>query len=86
MIWRDICFCFEVLFEEVVQFLLLDQGQGVDLSAECLSIWDKFNGGVPLLPVQELIKRLLGKDILELLVGFRHYVLEVYQTSLSCSL
>jgi len=57
--------------------LRLDRGQGVDLSAECLSIGNKFNGVVLLLPVWELIKGLLGKDIFELVVGLRHYVLKV---------
>ena len=69
---------FEVLFEGVIQLHLLNWGQGVDLSAECLSIGKKFNGVVLLLLVQELVKGLLGEDIFKLLVGFRHYVFKVY--------
>ena len=76
MIWRGECVCFEVLFEEVIQLLLYDQGQGVDFGVEFLSVRDKFNGMVPLLLLWELIKGLLSEDISELLVGPWHNVLE----------
>src|SRR5882724_9947549 len=66
----------EVLFKEVIQLLLFDWGQEVDFSAECLSFGDKFNGMVPFLPIQELVKGFFSKDALEFLVGIRHYVLE----------
>ena len=67
---------FEVLLEEVIQLLLFDQGQGIDFSAEHLSIGDQFNGVVPLLPIRELIKGLLSEDVPELSVGIRHYFLK----------
>src|SRR5882672_2495660 len=67
----------EVLIEELVQLLLLDQFQRVDLSAEFLCIWDKFNGMVPFLPIWEFIKGLLGEDVFELLVRLRYYILKV---------
>ena len=50
--------------------------QGVDLGAECLRVRDKFYGMVPLLPVQELINRFFAKNISELLVGIRNYILQ----------
>jgi len=68
---------FEVLFKEVIQLLLFNQGQRVDFSAEHLSIGDKFNGVSPLLPIWELIKGLLSKYITELSAGLRNYVFEV---------
>src|SRR5882724_1893642 len=76
----------EVLFKEVIQLLLFDWSQGVDFSAECLSIRDKFDGMVPFLPIWELVKGFFSKDILEFLVGLRHYVLKACQMSLSCCL
>ena len=77
---------FEVLFKEVIQLLLFDWGQGVDFSAECLTIRDKFNCVVPLLLIQEFIKGLLSKDVSELSVGLKNYVLKACQMSLSCCL
>jgi len=76
----------DVLIEEVIQLLLLNWIQGVDLGAEGLGVWDEFYGIVELLPVWELIKGFLGKDNFELLVGLRHYVLEVCQMGLPCCL
>src|SRR5882724_6849242 len=58
--------------------------EGVDLSAECLRVREKY-GVVPLLPVWELIKGFLGENIFELLVGLRHYILEASQV-VSCHL
>src|SRR5882724_2922879 len=75
---------FEVLIQEVIQQLLLEQGQGVDLGTECLRVQDKFYGVVPFLPIWEFIEGFFGEDILELLVGFGYYVLEVCQVTLPC--
>ena len=47
----------------------------VDLGAKCLSVQDKFDGMVPFLLIQEFIEGLLGKDIFELLVRLRYYIL-----------
>ena len=77
---------FEVLIKKVVQLLLLHWGHGVDLGTECLRVWYKFNGMVSFLPIWEVIEGFFGKDILELLVGFGHYVLEVHQVGPPCCL
>ena len=67
---------FEVLIKEVIQLLLINWDYWVDPGA-CWRVWGEFYGVVSFLLIQELIKGDLGKDILELLVGFGQYVLNL---------
>ena len=55
---------FKVLIQEVIQLLLLNQGQGVDLGTEFLRVQYEFNVVVPFLPIQEFIKDSLAKTSL----------------------
>src|SRR5882672_2386545 len=64
--------------------LLLDWCQRVDLSAKCLSIWDKFNGMVPFLLIQEFVEGLFSKNVFELLVRLGHYILEACHAGPLC--
>src|SRR5882724_3512577 len=85
-----ICTGFEILIEEFVQLFLFDLGQGIDLGAEVVGIWYKFDGMVPLLPIRQFIKGLLGENVLEFLVWLGHYVFKHMdgappEASASCS-
>ena len=46
----------KILVEEFIQLFLLEWGKRVDLGAEVVGIWNKFNGVVPLLPNWNLSK------------------------------
>src|SRR5882672_3761510 len=56
----------------------------VDLSAKHLSIQDEFNGMVPFLSIWEFVEGLFGKDIFELLVRLRYYILEACNVGPFC--
>jgi len=62
--------------QETSELMLFDWNQRVDLGAECLSIWDKFDGVVPFLPIWEFVEGLFSKDVFELLVRLGNYILE----------
>ena len=70
---------FEVLIEEFIQLFLLDQGQWVDLGAEVVGIQYEFDGMVPLLPIGQFNKGLLGKNISEFLEQLWNYVFKAGQ-------
>ena len=67
----------EILIEEFIQLFLFDLGQGVDLGAEVVGIWHKFNGVVPFLLIGQFIKGLLSENIMEFLVWLSHYFFKV---------
>ena len=69
---------FEVLIQEVIQQLLLEQGQGVDLGTECLRVQDKFYSMIPFFLIWEFVEGFCGKDIFELLVGLGYYVFKMH--------
>jgi len=72
---------FEVLVEELVQLFLLYWSQRVDFCAEVAGIWYQFDGMIPLLPIGQFIKRLLGKNVSEFLVWLGHYIFKAGQWS-----
>src|SRR5882672_11353624 len=58
----------------------------VDLSAKHLSVQDEFDGMVPFPLIWEFVEGLFGKDIFELLVRLRHYIIKACCVSSFCSL